>query len=604
MPPGPGGPGRAEPVSRLLIEEIERPRSGPMRDIVATIQPDQDDIVRADAGQTVCVQGAPGTGKTVPGAGHTKGADGPVRGTVPRRRQRGTLSTMASIPINADLYLRLSDFRADDADSFPAREKALRTRAAELGWTVANVVVENDVAQDGRRKPASAYKRQRVIGADGRPVMAFGRPVFRVLRPGWQQVLTDLGTGAVTAVLAEDLDRVARDPRDVEDLIDAIAACGGHARSLSGSLTLTDGGTNDQVSMARVMVVMAAKASADTARRVADGRQRSAEVGSYGGGRRPFGFRIDPDAPKGAKKLVMVPAEAAVVRRAAAAILAETADDRKSLAFLARELRDGDVPTVTGKAWSAEVLRDIMLSASVAGIASNSRTGTETAGAWPAILDMETWQAVRAILTDPARLTNPSANAPRWLGTNLYRCGVCPDGGHIKAHGGVAKGPSYCCKNCQHVRRTAVATDTYVGELIAERLSRADAIDLLRPPDRPGVDTAVLRAEQKKLERAGARQARMHALGEITDKELRAGSRARQERLEEIAGQLAATTAPDHLAEFRGAASLEDTRAVWARLSLARQRDVLSVLAVVTLLPARRGGRGFDENSIRIEWLA
>jgi len=38
-----------------------------MRDIVATIQPDQDDIVRADAGQTVCVQGAPGTGKTAVG---------------------------------------------------------------------------------------------------------------------------------------------------------------------------------------------------------------------------------------------------------------------------------------------------------------------------------------------------------------------------------------------------------------------------------------------------------------------------------------------------------------------------------------------------------
>ena len=53
--------------SQILIEEIERPRSGPMRDIVATIAPDQDDIVRADAGRTVCVQGAPGTGKTAVG---------------------------------------------------------------------------------------------------------------------------------------------------------------------------------------------------------------------------------------------------------------------------------------------------------------------------------------------------------------------------------------------------------------------------------------------------------------------------------------------------------------------------------------------------------
>ncbi|MGH3200710.1 MAG: HelD family protein, partial [Streptosporangiaceae bacterium] len=54
-------------TSQILIDEIERPRSGPMRDIVATIQPDQDDIVRADAAQTVCVQGAPGTGKTAVG---------------------------------------------------------------------------------------------------------------------------------------------------------------------------------------------------------------------------------------------------------------------------------------------------------------------------------------------------------------------------------------------------------------------------------------------------------------------------------------------------------------------------------------------------------
>src|SRR3984957_20494919 len=54
-------------TSRILIDESERPRSGPMRDIVATIQPDQDDIVRAAVEQTVCVQGAPGTGKTAVG---------------------------------------------------------------------------------------------------------------------------------------------------------------------------------------------------------------------------------------------------------------------------------------------------------------------------------------------------------------------------------------------------------------------------------------------------------------------------------------------------------------------------------------------------------
>jgi hypothetical protein len=52
---------------RLVREEIERPRSGPMRDIVATIQPEQDAIVRAPLAESVCVQGAPGTGKTAVG---------------------------------------------------------------------------------------------------------------------------------------------------------------------------------------------------------------------------------------------------------------------------------------------------------------------------------------------------------------------------------------------------------------------------------------------------------------------------------------------------------------------------------------------------------
>ncbi|MEV1044342.1 UvrD-helicase domain-containing protein [Streptomyces sp. NPDC049916] len=60
-------PTEAEHTSRLLQAEIERPRVGPMRDIVATIQPEQDEIVRSGLGGTVCVQGGPGTGKTAVG---------------------------------------------------------------------------------------------------------------------------------------------------------------------------------------------------------------------------------------------------------------------------------------------------------------------------------------------------------------------------------------------------------------------------------------------------------------------------------------------------------------------------------------------------------
>jgi len=60
-------PAETAATSKLLQQEIERPRVGPMRDIVATIQPEQDEIVRSGLSGSVCVQGGPGTGKTAVG---------------------------------------------------------------------------------------------------------------------------------------------------------------------------------------------------------------------------------------------------------------------------------------------------------------------------------------------------------------------------------------------------------------------------------------------------------------------------------------------------------------------------------------------------------
>ncbi|QIJ63407.1 AAA family ATPase [Streptomyces sp. JB150] len=64
---GGGAVVRGHRVSEIVAREIERPRVGPMRDIAATIQPEQDDLVRAGLTTSVCVQGAPGTGKTAVG---------------------------------------------------------------------------------------------------------------------------------------------------------------------------------------------------------------------------------------------------------------------------------------------------------------------------------------------------------------------------------------------------------------------------------------------------------------------------------------------------------------------------------------------------------
>ncbi|WP_329463910.1 HelD family protein [Streptomyces sp. NBC_01431] len=59
--------GEATGPGAILTGEIERPRVGPMRDIAATIQPEQDDLVRSSPDRSICVQGAPGTGKTAVG---------------------------------------------------------------------------------------------------------------------------------------------------------------------------------------------------------------------------------------------------------------------------------------------------------------------------------------------------------------------------------------------------------------------------------------------------------------------------------------------------------------------------------------------------------
>jgi DNA helicase IV len=58
-----GGGGVPDP----LLAQLERGRSGQMRDIVATIQAEQDLVIRAPLDDLVIVQGGPGTGKTAVG---------------------------------------------------------------------------------------------------------------------------------------------------------------------------------------------------------------------------------------------------------------------------------------------------------------------------------------------------------------------------------------------------------------------------------------------------------------------------------------------------------------------------------------------------------
>ena len=56
--------GSVRPASATLLAALERARSGRMRDIVATVQKEQDEVIRAPLAGVLVVQGGPGTGKT------------------------------------------------------------------------------------------------------------------------------------------------------------------------------------------------------------------------------------------------------------------------------------------------------------------------------------------------------------------------------------------------------------------------------------------------------------------------------------------------------------------------------------------------------------
>lgn len=494
--------------------------------------------------------------------------------------------------ILADLYLRLSDLRNEE--QLDGREQKLRDRAAAEGWTVRDVIVENDLAPrngNGERRAASAFKRYKVT--------RHGKTVLRTVRPGFQRLIEDLEHGRAQAVLVEDLDRLLRQPRDNEDLLDAVEMSGATVKSLSGSVTLTEGGTSDERFMARIMASMANKASADTGRRVSAARDRYV-LQSWQGGRRPYGYRPDPDAPKYHKVLLVDPAEKAVILQAADDLL----DKGISLKAAARDLRERGAPTVTGAAWTPETLKDALIKPAVAGLAV--RNGTIVGPApWEPILERDVWDRLRDKLTDPARRTT-TANEPRWLVSGFAACGVC--GKPLKVGGsGRGRGPAYVGADCGHVRRAAGSPDNLSGDPrgvddviarhVIHRLSRPDADDLLRPAPRPGTDARRLRAEARKLRDRKDRQVRLHAAGVLDDGDLTTGMRVIRKRLADIDRELADSGRADPLAEFRGRPAAE----VWMDLGIARRRAVVQVLiASVIIAPAGRRGNRFDPGLVTI----
>lgn len=498
---------------------------------------------------------------------------------------------MGNTPI-ADLYVRYSDLRAEnmtddgEAKNITYAIQLLHERATLHGWRIGETIVENDVKADGRLKPASAFKRKTIT-------LPSGDKIKRVIRPGFTRLVERLKAGASRAVVALDLDRLVRDPRDLEDFIDVCQATGANARSLSGSLNFTDGGTDGEITMARIMVAVANKASSDMSRRQKIAQARKAKLGEWRGGPRPYGREVDG--------ITIHEPEAAIIRAACRRVLA---DPPVPLRSQCRTLNEQGHRTVAGCKFQAPDFRDMLLRPSNAGLRLDADGSVIREDPERAIIPREQWEAMRDKLTDPGRCVTPGP-ANKYLGTGLFLCWCGSTVNPRVRNGRTHRAPAYACKagvgaGGGHVVRNMPEVDAWVVDNVLARLARSDAAELIA--SRPGavVDVAALRAEVRLLRDRKVALARL--FGEDGDVEaLMAGKRAIDERLARKAELLRSATEVSPIADLVDA---DDVRAVWDRMTIGEKRAVLKLVCRVEIWPLDHGDRRFDASAVRILWNA
>ena len=224
------------------------------------------------------------------------------------------------------------------------------------------------------------------------------------------------------------------------------------------------------------------------------------------------------------------------------------------------------------------------------------------------------WRGVRALLRDPMRRTNWAGNARTYLGSGLYRCGVCDGlltGNATAGGGGSNRRRAYRCRMADqcgegrvHVVRDAEALDAFVEQVVIQRLQQPDAVVALLP--RP-VDTAPLHEEAAGLRARLNELAALWAVGTVTTAQMTTASAELRKRLagvEAEVGRAAQGTALD------GLVGVPDVALVWAALPLERRRAVIDLLMVVTVHRGRQGrpvgwrpGQPyFDAQGVTVAW--
>jgi site-specific DNA recombinase len=467
-----------------------------------------------------------------------------------------TASTFSRCTVRrAAIYCRISLDRAGAGLGVARQQEDCRELATRLGWPVADVYVDNDV---------SAYS---------------GKP-----RPAWQQLLANVESGTVDAVLCWHVDRLTRSPRELEDVIDLADRHGLALATVTGDIDLQSP-TGRMV--ARLLGASARYESEHKGERQRRQIQQAAEAGhQVAGGRRPYGYALE----RGTGRIIATvdPVEGPIVEECARRMLAGEA-----LASLVRDLNQRGVLTSEGHRWHRTSLRRMLCSARISGrrehIPTNSYKGVRplvgeivsTESDWPSLICVADSDRLRALLTRPERRTTTGGARTRLL-SGILHCGRCQRPLVGRSQRGK---PIYCCNRdtggCGGISITGEATDEHVRDLVLTALDSPAMAQRLRQREPEPDLHAQIRADEDELETLAAEK----GSGEISRAEWKIARAPVVARLGAARERLATSTQTNTLGGFIG--TPEEMQVRWDEANLSQRRAVITaVMERVIVHPA------------------
>jgi len=457
------------------------------------------------------------------------------------------------------VYARISDDRRDGV-GVESQLQTCREWCAEEGWEPVTEYVDNDVS-------ASVYSR---------------KP-----RKAYQALLRAVEAGEVERVVCFAVDRLYRQPRELEVLI-PLAERIPVLSKVGGALDLaTPGGRLN----ARIQVTIAANESEVRSERIRLAQRRNRAQGDPHGGPRPFGWlALDGDQGRSWDPRRHDPQEAELIRKAARDILAGVTVTDIARGWTAAGVRQ--VRSVRG--WHATTIRKLLTAPRNAGL-MGSRGGIVGEGRWQPILDRETYERVCAELKRRAeRFT--FERAPRYVLTGVLVCGLC---GTPLMHGRTRGTWTYRCKAGQGASgcgRCQIAAEPLERDIAEALFEYADGARLAEMAlSATGSPAQAIVSELAQLEADAAETADLAARGRIRPKDFAAYSEATEERQRKLRASLAEVSGAATLEPYAGRPGV--LRTAWPSLTTSQRRAL--ILAGLGRLVVDSGRGGYDFARVR-----